>query len=70
MHVESKGGKRNLVLIISGMPTVVLNSKQQKRLERKSASICSGGNVLLERGKIVTLQDYKKIKRKVMTHAF
>ena len=69
-HVRAKNGRRNLLLIIADQQTALSNLKRQKRLEQKIASICSGGNILLDRGQFVTSQDYKKMKRKVMTHAF
>lgn len=34
------------------------------------AKSCSGGNILLERGKIVTSHEYEKRKKEVLHHAF
>lgn len=46
------------------------NSKWGKVLGRNVARACSGGNILLKRGKIVTSNEYKARKEKVLHYAF
>lgn len=66
---KKKARRLNLVTIVSDK-AVVLESKKKRKLVKKLAMMCAGGNVLLERGSIVTLDDYKKLKRKVLSHDF
>lgn len=48
----------------------IKNSKWGVTLGCHVARSCSGGNILLERGKIVTSYEYEKRKKEVLCHAF
>jgi len=49
---------------------VINDSKWGATLGCHVARSCSGGNILLERGKIVTSHEYEKRKKEVLRHAF
>ncbi len=67
--VRKKARRQNLVAAVANQ-NKILDARKRKKLVRKLTMLCAGGNVLLERGSIVTLDDYKKLKEKVLSHDF
>ena len=67
--VRKKARRQNLVAAVANQ-NKILDARKRKKLVRKRTMLCAGGNVLLERGSIVTLDDYKKLKEKVLSHDF
>ena len=67
---SAKVRKYSIVPTSVGRTEAIYNSKWGEKLARHVARVCSSGNILLERGLIVTSREYDKRKKKVLSHEF